>query len=148
MWTATRRSTMFTQRIFEAAHRPYIGIESFDGISHPRPTGVDMQINVWVRNSGSVPARNVVAIWGASLFSTEVARPISTGDSRSLLPGQSQSFNATFKFDDRYKAIGRPRIGNLEISVRIEYKGITSQTYQYEQLANYNPSDGFKMVSA
>src|SRR6267154_4628407 len=57
LFITTNQNTLITRRIFEASHRPYIGIPEVNTTIGPTGNAVDFECAM--RNFGTIPAHNV-----------------------------------------------------------------------------------------
>jgi hypothetical protein len=54
LWTATKSSVDIARRVFEAANRPYVGIEGI--ATHKYPSARKLEIDCALKNFGTAPA--------------------------------------------------------------------------------------------
>lgn len=62
LWKATYNTAKVSQHIFKASHRPYV-FAHMKVLFHDNPETKFFTINADFKNSGSVPAKNVVSKW-------------------------------------------------------------------------------------
>src|SRR5260370_21032309 len=136
LWRATANATDITKKIFEASHRPYIGIPqvdtNFDPINHP------LQFVCVTKNFGSIPAHDV------EVLETQVIRngePVNLDRDEfgkfSVFP-QSQTFHQV-NIRNVINPAHALRNDRIELRVEFRYKGAYEKYYRYKYRALYNP---------
>jgi hypothetical protein len=136
MWNATRQQARISRQIFEAAHRPYIGVTEFTGIMSISGV-VACGLTVSVSNSGTVPAKNLTARWTVTLEEEQIYAGRSDEGPSVLLPGESKYLRTNYQMGkDKYEKLQAGSI--LKISVNLEYQGVTEQPYSYTQFGEFD----------
>jgi hypothetical protein len=147
MWSETREQARISREIFEAAHRPYIGITELSGAMSIQGK-VHGWVTVLIKNSGSVPAYRLKILWRLSIGDIVLPDTKTAERVMVLLPDDPTRITLDYYFSQDYmeKLNGAP----LDILVTIKYKGVTDKEYNYTQHAVYNRSDerGYVMTEA
>ena len=129
LWRATKRSTEITQKIFEAANRPYIGTE-----------GVKTRINelegflrfeVEIKNFGTVPASNLTGGWDI-LYNGELLPIVRPQRDASILLPQGSIFLVAQLADPQFQPLADGE-ARLELRLSFRYTGVTDHEYQYRE---------------
>ena len=147
LWNVSRKYTNVTQSIFEAAHRPYVGVLSLDGSfsHHGGNPPITANLQVVIKNSGSVPALDITTSWRVVGWGKPIK--LVSEEPKALLPGVEEANSTKFSlFEIEGKDFGRTAA--LDLLVTLDYKGIADKKYRYEQHAKYNPIKGFVLTSA
>lgn len=141
LWLTTRRSTNLTRDMFEAAHRPYIVVSSVE-LKESDPPGQSIGFEFEIDNVGSIPARDFtsdfkVSVDGTFLLMQEVEEdfPVVIYPTHPLTLGGPST-------DDPREIKQIKEAANLSLIVKCSYKGVTKQTYTYEEKFTYDKSDG------
>jgi hypothetical protein len=137
MWLAMRQSNAIAKKVFEASHRPYIGVS--EHIVKINEISDGMYIHVGFKNFGEIPARKVRAKWQVFINGNLQPSQILPDDNiETLFPGTSGGFGGN---------IGNPQVwasidngtSVLEVSFEATYQGITEETYRTNEQARYKP---------
>lgn len=147
MWNVTRRSVQVTQEILEAAHRPYLGILKLIGsINTAAPNNsIAVNLNFLVKNSGTVPAVELTALWslavGRNAFDVVPfnVQPIA------LIPEHEENLSAICTLT-REALTEFEQGAPLDLSITLEYQGVTKKKYRYEQHGSYKDGQGFVLT--
>jgi hypothetical protein len=87
MWSATRAQARISREIFEAEHRPYVGVIELGG-----SMSISGQVRGWlsilIKNSGKVPAYRLRIFWQLSIGDTVLTDTNSSPEAMVLLPDQ------------------------------------------------------------
>jgi hypothetical protein len=148
MWSATRKQAQISREIFEAAHRPYVGVDNVNAFIYPGRNGTTLQIGITTKNSGSVPARHIVVMWSVSLLGQDVPREPHVDQAIVLLPEQSRVINTSHLLSGEMYTAFRLPDSLVEIVATIKYKGVTEKDYNYRQHAVFHTSQGVAMTGA
>jgi hypothetical protein len=133
LWRETRDSVRITRDMFEASHRPYIGLTA---ISH---TISDEKATFTVRykNAGSVPARDFKV--GVQVVANGIVVPQGAREEEDISvipPGLEQFDIATITGPNELKAVKDAH--TLAILFKCSYKGMTDKEYCYtDKLVHY-----------
>ncbi|HYX30309.1 MAG TPA: hypothetical protein VE863_17345 [Pyrinomonadaceae bacterium] len=139
LFITTSRNTRITRDIFEAAHRPYIGIAEVNTTVAPNGNAVDFECAM--RNFGTIPAHNV-EILDASLSIN--GNPANLGRLEfgrfSVFPTSQHFFQVNVHNAPNANAI--LRFSRLELRISLRYEGLAEKKYTYGYHAVYNPIAG------
>jgi hypothetical protein len=131
LWRATRAATETTRRMFEAANRPYVGIES---ISPNIQQGLFI-ISLIVRNYGNAPAYisggTIQCFSNGTLYPSEPLGKVLT-----LQP--NASYPLAVKLEGSKVYTDAKAWGTIEIRLNCTYKGIAKQTYNQKEEYSYD----------
>ena len=139
LWRATAGATRITRDIFEASHRPYLGVTQID--TELDAANQRMKIVCHARNFGSIPAHNVEIIKGQNLINgVPVKYPHPTKFGKfSVFPGAPHFLN--FFLRGPHPLATLPT-ANLELHVTLRYEGLNGKGYRYHQESMYHPETG------
>jgi hypothetical protein len=133
LYISTARSANTARKVFEAANRPYLGVNAVNA----RFDSNGVEITLSVRNYGTAPAEESDVDWdvmlnGAPQFGITVRRKPTT-----LFPGEEVDLRA----DIGPEAIPQIINGNLALTlvVRASYKGPDERSFKYTESGRYNP---------
>jgi hypothetical protein len=143
LFNATSRAADIAQQVFEAAHRPYVGIDSFDtDMDTERHT---LTVTAQMKNYGTAPAEHNDAGWQEYLNGVaQVMSHLPTGP-RTLFPGQIAKFTSG-EGEPIYSQI-MTGSSTLEFVIYASYKGPGGKSYSYREKYRYDPSvNGFRDI--
>lgn len=139
LWNVTRGYTQVTREIFEAAHRPYIGLLDLSGDggqSGNEP--VRLGFGAKYRNSGSVPGNNVTVRWQlATKSGAEVKFYAPDEKPTVLLPGDEQSTSIWLDLEDELNKAWLDSDLELQVLLVVTYQGVTGSEYSHRQEGTY-----------
>jgi hypothetical protein len=148
MWSATREQARISREIFEAAHRPYVGVLELSG-SMSIGARVDGWLSILIKNSGTVPAYQLRAFWLLSIGDVVILDTRGTEKASVLLPDEPTRLHLNYVISkEQFSELKEG--ANLNIVVSIKYKGVTKKEYDYTQHAIYTASNqlGYVMMDA
>jgi len=134
LWRVTARYTKTTEKMFEASHRPFIGVEKIDITDEPGNNRLTVVARL--TNFGSFPANRLLLSWNLTV------------NGAPLLPGPSEG-RATVLFPRVAFKIQHPITGPtytavtqspaaLEFSIDARYQGVEGREYRSQQRYLYN----------
>jgi hypothetical protein len=133
MWRVASENTALTRDMFEAAHRPYIGVSKIKAENNPELR--TFLITIDYKNVGSVPADEVhtsvqLLVNGFPLPMDELLHKKSV-----LMPDMHTQRKILIDDSDYKKLAGNPK---LDLTFSADYKGIAKKTYSYKHETAYN----------
>lgn len=135
MFRETARNTRITSEIFEASHRPYLGISSV--VCTLTPEKQEMVFSMPLINTGSVPANNVRR--DLLILLDSVHLPMDTLDvhGQCVMPHSNSEHSIILSGDKFIKATSASMI-NLRLT--FHYNGVEQKQYDYEMECVYYKS--------
>lgn len=142
MFRATVANTKITNKIFEAAHRPYLGIQS----TNTKLNDGAIEFICIARNFGSVPAHNIEILSHATTVggtATDLPRLVEIGGF-SIYPTSHKELHLRVGDKSVYNAISNN--ARLEMFVTLRYEGLAGQKYEYTYQGMFYPDGGGQFV--
>jgi hypothetical protein len=139
---ATAANTRITNKIFEAANRPYLGLQSVN----TKLRDESIEFICVARNFGSVPAHNVEILSHVATIdgtAIDLARLVEFGGF-SIYPGSEKSLHLSVGDESSYDAISKN--ARLDMSVTLRYEGLASQKYEYNYQGMFYLDGGGQFV--
>ncbi len=135
LWYATARTATIAEHAFEAANRPYVGVESI--IALVDRTKKELNVTAIIKNFGSVPAEESTIRW--EILMNGVAQPQTAVPDKplTLFPTEISRLHA-FCPDPFFGQI-MAGTATLEIIVRAVYYGPGKKSYIYHEKSQYEP---------
>lgn len=144
LWLTTRRQVNITRDMFEASHRPYVGVIKIQRFDFPEPEEDDEDVKpleyivfqIVYKNVGSVPAHSFQPYARVVVDGTML--PIVEAEEEAfavLLPGIDQF--SQVKVDDPKEVKQIENAATLSLIVKCTYKGVAGKEYSYEKKATY-----------
>ena len=138
MWKATKKYTEVTENIFLASQRPYIG-RSTHKIRFVEEKKV-IDLSVFIKNYGKVPAKNVSAI--INIFVNEILLSDiknNKTEGQVLFPSQEHPIDFIFDLQNIPASYNDIKNGKLlfEIMTEIKYNGVTKTQYTTKEKEAY-----------
>lgn len=122
---ATVQNTRITNAIFDAAHRPYIGIPSIEYNRDEEKRFV--QFTAMIENSGAVPAGDLQVDIQVLLDSVPLQISTYENNGSYIMPRSTTKYLIKL-MDDKFTKVERAAVLNLRFSIK--YKGIAQKQYQ------------------
>lgn len=130
LWRTTVGYTKVTRDIFDASHRPYVGVVMVDYVRHHSPLQVELIGHI--KNVGTVPARDV-KIQHQLIMNGKAQSPSGLDTNFGVIfPGVEVQWRCCTSNDEEYKEC---LTANLEVRMTIDYAGLAGQSYRYEYQA-------------
>lgn len=135
LWYATARTATIAEHAFEAANRPYVGVESL--IPGMDQTKRQLNITPILKNFGTVPAEELVLSW--EVFLNDVAQPTTRLPDKpsTLFPTETARLHAVFA-EPTYGQILAGTV-TLDVIITAVYKGPGNKSYVYKEKSQYDP---------
>lgn len=141
----TKDNLRVTRDIYEAAHRPYVGIFEVNHGFQQQNTALLIELKY--KNIGSVPAVELKAAVTFAVDGAPISDDSPVKDSVGvILPDQTLAARYTY-----YGDFNEALTGNiiLTFTFSCSYKGVTQQEYRYEQESQYEHHfKGFYIIKA
>ena len=136
---ATAANTRVTKQIFEAAHRPYLGISNVD--TELSQSQRQLKFTCTLKNFGSTPAHNIEVVRHEVIIPNVPPSELSLKSGKfSVFPNNERFINVNF--DTGFTLIPILTSGKLELLVYLRYTGVTEKSYAYNYHAVYDPNTG------
>ena len=135
MWLATNRSAKITEKIFEAAHRPYLGIVREDVVKNDRE--MTTTIRAVVKNSGGVLARDIRHDWKILIDGKVTSMP-SSEEPAVLVPEAEMTFAGEIDVSSKEYSSILSGEAKLLSTFNLRYKGVTQKEYHYATKREYD----------
>lgn len=133
LWKATKRAADITQKMFEAANRPYVGVTTIELETGPQA----VHIPITVKNSGTVIASNI----GIAANSFHNGTPFRADPIEEypgvLIPGAEFFKDIVIRPTSFANIVAQGE--EITVSVDIEYTGLTSTKYKSEAVFAFEP---------
>jgi hypothetical protein len=139
---STRDSAKVTQRIFEAAYRPYLAIS----VQHAEMDEAANQFKIifQINNVGAVPAHDVDISWHV-IINGEPFPPVEMGYKKSTLFPQAIR-NITTRVTESKQYLSIKSGAKVEIEVSATYKGIAGEQHDTYHKEVYDRDKGFLLL--
>jgi hypothetical protein len=140
----TKEYTRITKDIFEAAHRPYVGVVGISKLDkEDDPSAFFARLRY--RNFGSVPALNVSANISFLIDGTDIYPPKKAEVVFTMNPSVEKF--GWFDINDSKTLLAIATAKQVVIHFSCTYKGLTDKTYSFEEDIEYNRRDqGFYVI--
>ena len=162
LWLTTRRSTNLTRDMFEAGHRPYVGVtgvemydpdkdeDDEDETSEDEDDDPPKMIIFAVEygNVGTVPAHNVHPTMTIVVDGVVLPEDVrEEEDILFVLPGGKQYLQDVIDDPKQLKSVMGAKV--LSVIFKCTYEGLTNKQYRYEVKVTYEEKHGdFRIVRA
>jgi len=139
LFITTSRNTSITREIFEASHRPYLGIPEIN--TTIAPSGNAVHFECGIQNFGSIPAHNIEMTAG-DLAINGAAVNLRAGEfgKFSIFPTSHHFFHTDIH--DAPNAATVLQFSRVELRISLRYEGLAKKKYTYDYHAMYNPVVG------
>lgn len=136
LFVATYRTATIAKLEFEAANRPYVGVELLDSRSDPQ--NKRLEIVATVRNFGTVPAEETAIDWDVLLDGVSApSDPRMPDIPFTLFPTNSITKHATLR-QQTFENVMTASV-KLTVLVWLSYKGPSNKSYAYSEKSQYDP---------
>jgi hypothetical protein len=135
LWITTRDSVDVARHVFEAANRPYIGIEGI--FVHNDSQKKDLSITVVIKNWGTVPGEKATIEWEVMLDGNAQPGTKVPDKAKTLFPGGILTLAASMGASN-YERIINHQTG-VTVKVSASYEGPGPKTYRYCEISRYEP---------
>src|SRR5271165_761442 len=135
LWISTRSSVGIARQVFEAANRPYLGLDSWTIRNDPSRKTLDFEANI--KNFGTAAAEEEITEWELHVNEEKVLQTDYAQNPSTIFPTHSFQLKAGCsgtKYDDL--VTGR-RV--LEGFIRLRYKGPGNKDYVHCEKFRYHP---------
>ena len=145
MWLATYRSMNITKNIFDAAHRPYVGVLGNSISLIRRAAQREIQINVKLKNSVTVSANLVKYEISIFLDGKISCRRFRKGPA-TLFPQEVLTCGGALPVGDQYDRICNSE-SKVEVGFSLRYKGSSPTEHHHTVRRGYkHETDSFVIV--
>jgi hypothetical protein len=135
LWRETRDSVRITRDMFEASHRPYLGVTDSKTFIHYDKQEIEFMMPLI--NTGTVPANDVQRELLVLIDGVRIELDRYEHQGHCVLPHLNYGHTVTLSGDKFTKAINASTV-NLRLKFR--YKGIEQKGYDYELEGTYYKS--------
>jgi hypothetical protein len=137
----TLRLLKITKDIFEASHRPYIGV--FKMKPERDDEAKQLKVTIVYKNIGNVPAKSVKP--SVQLFMNGFAIQMSHFESKTAVLMPQQRLHRTILFSEAdYMKISDG--AKLDVVFSVHYKGMANKEYDYRHESTYSRDNNLFMV--
>jgi hypothetical protein len=144
LWKATAGSTKITRDIFEASHRPYVGVVSARYLHTESSQKIEILLKI--KNTGTIPAVGVTSRF--ELLANHIQVAVTGPETKPLVifPGTTRTFGCKItdakEYKDTVKAL-------LDLEMSIDYSGLEGKQYHHQSKWMRHPDhDRFALTGA
>jgi|ERR1022692_164024 hypothetical protein len=135
LWISTRSSVGIARLVFEAANRPYLGLDSWTIRNDPVQKTLDFEANM--KNFGTAAAEEEISEWELRINGEKVPVTEWHQNPSTVFPGHSFQLKAGC-IGPAYDNLVSGR-SVLEGFIRLRYKGPGNKDYVYCEKFRYHP---------
>lgn len=132
MWRVTRSYTLTTRDMFEASHRPYIGIAELES---KKEENNPFALLAYVKNFGNVPAYNFLGNWQLRI-NGQLADLAPRTDKPQIIAPQALIHIVIYIGAEDFLAIKDGAQTDLVIS--LQYEGVTGKRHHCKNVYSYS----------
>ena len=140
------KSLNLTREMFEATNRPFISIETV--ASYPSSSSRPEHVFIGIKNTGNLPAKNIVPVCQIKIDGKHLAFDITPSDKIFLFPGSHNVYAIKPNNLDTITNSLKSK-SSIEIFFELKYNAISDHTYTTKGYYTFNYThDAFKVVDA